>query len=141
MAGTTRVLLIDAAADYGLYVCAAIESPALDVGSEVLSGRLISLDEIVAHLAEVTGQKIVYSQIERAPFTATFPFPMMVPAITDMCQAYEEIGYYGPKAPSSEDILARNLKSWRAFLEAIPKDGFPAEIRPAEVASQIQRGC
>ncbi|KAJ6535771.1 NAD(P)-binding protein, partial [Mycena capillaripes] len=37
MAGSTRVPLIDVESDYGLYVRAAIESPALGAGSEVLS--------------------------------------------------------------------------------------------------------
>ncbi|KAJ6573142.1 NAD(P)-binding protein [Mycena vulgaris] len=131
MAGTTRVPLIDVAADYGLYVRAAIESPSLGAGSELLSGRLISFDEIIAQLSEVTGHKIVYSQIDRASFSAAFPFPQMVPRITDMFQAYEEIGYYGPKTLTSEEILARKPNSWRQFLEAIPKDGFPVQIRPA----------
>lgn len=53
MAGTTRVPLIDVEADYGLYVRAAIESPA-PAGSEILSGRLISMNEIIAQLAEGT---------------------------------------------------------------------------------------
>ncbi|KAJ6573162.1 NAD(P)-binding protein [Mycena vulgaris] len=131
MAGTTRVPLIDVAADYGLYVRAAIESPTLGAGSEVLSGRLISLDEIIAQLSEVTGHKIVYSQIDRAQFSAAFPFPPMAPAITDMFQAYEEIGYYGPKTLTSEEILARKPNSWRQFLEGTPKDGFPVQIQPA----------
>jgi hypothetical protein len=38
---------------------------------------------------------------------------------------------YGPKALSSEDILARKPKSWREFLEATPKENFPESIRPA----------
>ncbi|KAJ7671736.1 NAD(P)-binding protein [Mycena rosella] len=131
MAGTTRVPLIDVEVDYGLYVRAAIELPALGAGSEVLSGRLISLNEIIADLAEVTGKEIVYSQIDRAPFVEAFPFQPLALTIADMCQAYEEIGYYGSKLPSSEDILARKPKSWREFLKATPKDGFPVEIRPA----------
>ncbi|KAJ7457704.1 NAD(P)-binding protein [Mycena latifolia] len=131
MAGTTRVPLLDVAADYGLYVRAAIEAPTLGAGSEVLSGRLISLDEIIAHLSEVTGKKITYAQIARAPFAAAFPFQMMAPTICDMCQAYEEIGYYGPKRLSSVDILARTPKTWREYLEGLPKEAFPAEIRPA----------
>ncbi|KAJ7502703.1 NAD(P)-binding protein [Mycena galericulata] len=131
MAGTTRVPLIDVETDYGLYVRAAIESPALGAGSEVLSGRLISLDEIIAQLAEFTGKKIVYSKIDRASFIATFPFPAMAPTLADLCEAYEEFGYYGPKQVTSEDILARKPRSYREFLEATPKEAFPAEIRPA----------
>jgi uncharacterized protein YbjT (DUF2867 family) len=52
MSGSTRVPLIDVESDYGLYVRAAIESPELGAGSEVLSGRWISVDELIAGLAE-----------------------------------------------------------------------------------------
>ncbi|KAJ7112053.1 NAD(P)-binding protein [Mycena crocata] len=90
MAGTTRVPLIDVEEDYGLYVRAAIEDPNLGAGSEVLSGRLISLDDIIAQLAED----------------------------------------YGSKPVSSENILVRKPRSWRQYLEALPKEGFPVEIRP-----------
>jgi hypothetical protein len=50
MAGSTRAPLIDVESDYGLYVRAAIESPALGAGSEVLSGRWISVDELIDEL-------------------------------------------------------------------------------------------
>ncbi|KAJ7228126.1 NAD(P)-binding protein [Mycena haematopus] len=130
MAGSTRVPLIDVESDYGLYVRAAIESPALGAGSEVLSGRLTSIDELIAGLAEVTGQKIVYSKITLEEFSAAFPFKPMVPLLEDMYQAYEEIGYYGTKTPSSGDILGRKLRTWRQFLEATPKENFPASLRP-----------
>jgi hypothetical protein len=40
----------------------------------------------------VSGKKIIYVQGDRAAFAETFPFQAMVPAITDMFQAYEEIG-------------------------------------------------
>lgn len=49
---STVVPLIDIPHDYGTYVRAAIESPTLGAGSEVLSGRLISLGDIIAQLAE-----------------------------------------------------------------------------------------
>jgi uncharacterized protein YbjT (DUF2867 family) len=52
MAGRTRVPLIDVERDYGLYVRAAIESPSLGAGSEVLSGRMISFEEIIAQLSD-----------------------------------------------------------------------------------------
>ncbi|KAF8212784.1 hypothetical protein K438DRAFT_2167707 [Mycena galopus ATCC 62051] len=52
MAGSTRVPLIDVESDYGLYVRAAIESPELGAGSELLSGRLTSIDELISGLAE-----------------------------------------------------------------------------------------
>ncbi|KAJ7922553.1 NAD(P)-binding protein [Mycena leptocephala] len=100
---TTRVPLIDVESDYGLYVRAAIESPALGAGSEN----------------------------SRAEFEEVFLFKAMAPILADMYQAYEEVGYYGPKALSSKDILARKLKSWREFLEATPKENFPESIRPA----------
>ncbi|KAF8157417.1 NAD(P)-binding protein [Mycena galopus ATCC 62051] len=54
MAGSTRVPIIDTESDYGIYVRAAIESPALGAGSEVLSGTLTSMDELIAGLAEGT---------------------------------------------------------------------------------------
>ncbi|KAF7351829.1 NAD(P)-binding protein [Mycena venus] len=131
MPGSTRVPFIDVEADYGLYVRVAIESSALGAGSEVLSGHLMSVDELIAGLAEFTGKKIIYSQNTREEFLKMFPYKDMAPAIADLYQAYEEIGYYGPKEPTSEDILARKPKTWREFLEAAPRESFPVGLRPA----------
>ncbi|KAJ6480483.1 NAD(P)-binding protein [Mycena vitilis] len=131
MAGSTRVPLIDVAFDYGLYVRAAIESPTLGAGSEVLSGQMTSVEELIAALAEVTGKKIVYSKNTRAEFAEAFPYKPMVSMLADMFQAYEEIGYYGTKPPTRVDILARRLRTYREYLEATPKDNFPKSLRPA----------
>lgn len=49
---TTQIPIIDVAHDYGLYVRATIENPALGPGSEVLSGKPISFGDIVAKLSE-----------------------------------------------------------------------------------------
>ncbi|KAJ6480470.1 NAD(P)-binding protein [Mycena vitilis] len=92
MAGSARVPLIDIESDYGLYVRAAIESPTLGAGSELLSGQLISLDDLIAEIAKATGKKITYSPYTRAEFAEAFPFKAMVNMVADMCQAYEEIG-------------------------------------------------
>ncbi|KAJ6482321.1 NAD(P)-binding protein [Mycena vitilis] len=76
---TTQVPVIDVAHDYGLYVRAAIELPALGPGAEVLSGTLISFGEMVATRSEtvlhallipgaVPGKKITYVEFDRETF-------------------------------------------------------------------------
>ncbi|KAJ7167659.1 NmrA-domain-containing protein [Mycena filopes] len=49
---STQVPLIDVAHDYGIYVRAAIENPALGAGSEVRSGIMTSFGEMVERLSE-----------------------------------------------------------------------------------------
>ncbi|KAJ7481888.1 NAD(P)-binding protein [Mycena latifolia] len=128
ISGATRVPLSDTAHDYGLYVQAAIESPDLGAGSEVRAGKMISLDEIVAQLAQVSGKKIEYKQVDRESWLEGFPPPMKFigPILGDMFQTFEAAGFFGEKLPTDEAILARRPRTWLEALEATPKDMLPA---------------
>ncbi|KAJ7310030.1 NAD(P)-binding protein [Mycena albidolilacea] len=128
ISGATRVPLSDTAHDFGLYVQAAIESPALGPGSEVRAGRIISLDEIVAQFAQVSGKKIVYKQVDRESWIEGFapPVKFLGPILGDMFQTFEAAGFFGPKLPTDEHILARKPRSWLEALEATPKELLPA---------------
>ncbi|KAJ7856318.1 hypothetical protein B0H13DRAFT_2078889 [Mycena leptocephala] len=96
IAGETRVPLSDTAHDFGLYVQAQIESPELGVGSEVRGGTMISLNEIVAELARVSGKEIVYRQVDRESWLTGFPpttmGKLMGPILGDMFQTFEAAG-------------------------------------------------
>ncbi|KAJ6458668.1 NAD(P)-binding protein [Mycena vitilis] len=90
----TQVPVIDVAHDYGLYVRAAIENPALGPGAEVLSGTLISFGEMVAMLSEVSGKKITYVEFDRETFIAATGMPDYGPMLSDMFEAF---GVHGCK--------------------------------------------
>lgn len=49
---SVKTPMLDTALDYGRYVRAAIENPALGPGSEVLTGLEISFEDQLAHLSE-----------------------------------------------------------------------------------------
>ncbi|KAK7054094.1 NAD(P)-binding protein [Favolaschia claudopus] len=116
---TTQVPLIDVAHDHGLYVRAAIEDPSLGAGSEVLSGRLISFGEIVATLAEVSGKKIEYLEMDRETFIAATGMPDYGPMLSDMFEAFAVHGYYGGKETTNERLLARKPRLWSEFLAVV----------------------
>ncbi|KAJ7133190.1 hypothetical protein C8R44DRAFT_870625 [Mycena epipterygia] len=128
ISGETRVPLSDTAHDYGLYVQVAIESPDLGPGSEVRAGTMISLHDIVAQLAQVSGKRIEYKQIDREVWLEGFPpaGKFIGPMLGDMFQTFEAAGFFGEKLPTSADILARKPRSWMETLEATPKDLLPA---------------
>ncbi|KAJ7639284.1 NAD(P)-binding protein [Roridomyces roridus] len=113
---TTSVPVIDVAHDYGLYVRAAIEDPALGAGSELYSGILISFGEMITTLSEVSGKKITYVQMSREEAVAMPEY--YGPMLADMFQAFEVHGYYGPKPTTRTDLLVRQPRSWADFLEA-----------------------
>ncbi|KAJ6616237.1 NAD(P)-binding protein [Mycena sp. CBHHK59/15] len=120
IAASTVVPIIDVAHDYGLYVRAAIEVPSLGAGSEVQSGKLISFEDIIAKLSEVSGKKITYTEMDREGFIALTQMPDFGPMLADMFQAIEEYGYYPGKEVTSESLLARKPRSWAEFLAAMP---------------------
>ncbi|KAJ7693893.1 hypothetical protein B0H17DRAFT_481766 [Mycena rosella] len=121
---TTAVPVIDVAHDYGLYVRAAIEDPALGAGSEVQSGTLISFGEMVAKLAEVSGKKITYAEVDREKFIEMTGMPEYGNMLADMFQAFAVHGYYGPKEITSAGVLARKPRSWSDFLDVTPMQDF-----------------
>ncbi|KAJ6452746.1 NAD(P)-binding protein [Mycena sanguinolenta] len=128
ISGATLVPLSDTAHDFGLYVQAAIESPSLGAGSEVRGGRMISFNDIVAQLAQVSGKKIVYKQVDRESWLEGFPpaGKFMGPILGDMFQTFEAAGFFSGKLPTDETILARKPRSWMEALEATPKEQLPA---------------
>ncbi|KAJ7445155.1 NAD(P)-binding protein [Mycena galericulata] len=122
----TLVPFIDVEADYGRYVRAAIESPALGPGAVVRTGRLISLKDIAAQVAEVSGKKVVYTRLSKEAFLESFPDKGIGQLFVNMYEAYEHVGYYGTQKPTSEDIVDGNLKSWIEFLKETPPQKLPA---------------
>ncbi|KAF8214034.1 NAD(P)-binding protein [Mycena galopus ATCC 62051] len=128
VAATTQVPLIDVAYDYGIYVRAAIENPALGPGSEVLSGKLISFGEIIATLSEVSGKKITYLELDRDTFIEATGMPDYGTMLSDMFEAFAASGcksfYYGGKQVASDDLLSRKPRSWSDFLDATPVQNF-----------------
>ncbi|KAJ7368786.1 NAD(P)-binding protein [Mycena albidolilacea] len=116
---TTQIPIIDVAHDYGLYVRATIENPALGPGSEVLSGKPISFGDIVAKLSEVSGKKITYLELDREAFIEATGMSDYGPMLSDMFEAF---GFpdYGGKEIASESLLARKPRSWADFLTATP---------------------
>ncbi|KAJ6561541.1 NAD(P)-binding protein [Mycena vulgaris] len=123
---STVVPVIDVAHDYGLYVRAAIEHPALGAGSEVQSGTLISFGEMIAKLSEVSGKKITYAELDREAFIEKTQMPDFGPMLADMFQAFEVHGYYGPKEITNASVLVRKPRSWADFLAASPVQDFLA---------------
>ncbi|KAJ7755982.1 NAD(P)-binding protein [Mycena metata] len=121
---STQVPVIDVAYDYGLYVRAAIENPALGAGSEVRSGTLISFGEIVAQLSKVSGKKITYVQMDRETFIEATGMPKYGPMLSDMFEAFAAHGYYRGKEITSETMLARKPRSWADFLDATQVQNF-----------------
>ncbi|KAJ7049255.1 NAD(P)-binding protein, partial [Mycena amicta] len=122
MPASTRVPLIDVEADYGLYVRAAIERPQFGVGSELLSGTWISLEEMFVVLSDVIGKKMVYTPFTEEEFAVAFPIKSFLPVIGDMFRAYVAFGYYGEKTLTSYDVLVRKPRTFREYLESLPRD-------------------
>ncbi|KAF7355724.1 NAD(P)-binding protein [Mycena sanguinolenta] len=120
----TQVPVIDVAHDYGLYVRAAIENPALGPGSEVLSGKLISFGELVETLSQVSVKKITYLELDREAFIEATGMPDYGPMLSDMFEAFAIHGYYGGKAIAAESLLPRKPRSWSDFLAATPVQDF-----------------
>ncbi|KAF7352401.1 NmrA domain-containing protein [Mycena venus] len=121
---SAQVPLIDVAHDYGIYVRAAIEHPALGPGSEVLSGTMISFGDIIAKLSEVSGKKITYLELKREAFIEATGMPGWGPMLSDMFEAYGACGYYGGKKITNESLLSRKPRSWSDFLDATPVPNF-----------------
>jgi len=117
---STVVPVIDVAYDYGLYVRAAIEHPALGAGSDVQSGTLTSFGDMVATLSQVSSKKITYLEMTRDEFIEATGMPDFGPMLSDMFEAFGVHGYYGPKAITSPGFLARTPRSWADFLKVTP---------------------
>ncbi|KAJ6571896.1 NAD(P)-binding protein [Mycena capillaripes] len=103
--------IIDAARDYGLYVRRALESPIFPDGSEVRTGEYITMDDLALQLSQATGKRIVMEQMDFKSFEKQFTDidtpPRVVRIMSDGYKALEEFGYYGGKAISSAEGLAR----------------------------------
>ncbi|KAJ7662929.1 NAD(P)-binding protein [Mycena rosella] len=118
---TTVVPIIDTAQDYGLYVRQVLELPVFPDGSEVLTaGENISVEDIALQFSQATGKKIVFKQITPAEFgnvVAKLGLPAYI--VQDMQEcfgAFDEFGYYGGKATTSHDGLARKPRTWAEFI-------------------------
>jgi len=116
---SVEIPLIDLYEDFGLYVRYAIEH--LGPGSEVLTGQMISISDIVEQFAQVTGKKLIFSQVDEESFKKLINAEPHGSMLTDMFLFFEDYGYYASKPTLSADKLARKPRSWLDFLASIPK--------------------
>jgi len=117
----TVLPLIDVVHDYGLFVREGIESPAFGPGTEVLgSSEDITVREMVAQLAQISGKKIVYKQISDEEFmAATKAPPRIALEFLENLKFYEEFGYFGDKdTKPSRQHLSRAPRTWADFVKA-----------------------
>ncbi|KAG8999893.1 hypothetical protein FRB94_005783 [Tulasnella sp. JGI-2019a] len=97
----TLAPIVDIPRDYGMYVRAAIENPGMGPGSEVLTGTLISYEDQLANLSQLTGKKYVFRQVDRDEFNGIVAGVGFPPSVADMLyemhEFISEFGYYGDK--------------------------------------------
>ncbi|BGP20035.1 hypothetical protein JCM10213_000583 [Rhodosporidiobolus nylandii] len=116
--GRTVVSLLDAQADYGAFVRAAIEVPGLQAGCEVLAcAEELTLETMVRQWSEVTGVKATYRQITPAQFLEAIPGSIGV-ELLEMLQWFEQYGYFGRKSISkSVHALQVKVKTWKEWVK------------------------
>ncbi|KAJ7145757.1 NAD(P)-binding protein [Mycena epipterygia] len=118
---TMTVPLIDTANDYGLYVRQVLEQPVFPDGSEVRTGVNITAQDLATQLSRGTGKKIVFKQITIEQFEKQIQnlgLPLhLVLSMREVFQTWNEFGYYGTKATSSLEGLARKPRTWAEFIE------------------------
>ncbi|KAJ7615022.1 NAD(P)-binding protein [Mycena polygramma] len=118
---TARLPVIDMARDYGLYVRRALETPVFPDGTEVRTGQYIAIEDLALQLSQVTGKRIVFEQISLEQFEKKLAGsgapPHIVRDMSDGWKWFEDYGYYGGKATSSVEGLARPPLSFFEFVK------------------------
>ncbi|KAJ7889926.1 NAD(P)-binding protein [Mycena olivaceomarginata] len=118
----TVVPVLDTLHDYGLFVREGIESPAFGPGTEVLaSSEDLTLRELTAQLAQITGKNIVYKQISDDEFIvkSKSPTPRIAQEMLENIKFYQDFGYFGAKdTKPSRQHLARAPRKWADFVKA-----------------------
>ncbi|KAJ7604079.1 NAD(P)-binding protein [Roridomyces roridus] len=121
---TTRMPIIDAAYDYGLYVRHVFELPVFPSGSEVrTAGEMIAAGDIAGQLGELTGKKVVFKQITTEDYGASLRAfglpPHIVEDLVECWVVFAEYGFYGTKEISSHEGLARKPRTWKEFVKSL----------------------
>ncbi|KAF7293595.1 hypothetical protein MIND_01138600 [Mycena indigotica] len=120
---TTRMPIIDAERDYGLFVCKALELPVFpDKQTWATFGELISFEDQTKQLSEATGKKVVFNQIPSAVFgegvkSAGTP-PHIALAIEEVFTSVGEFGYFSEGTVISQEGLARQPRTWKQYVQA-----------------------
>ncbi|KAF7316469.1 hypothetical protein MIND_00166000 [Mycena indigotica] len=120
---STKTPIIDCDKDYGLFVRKALEAPVFpDKQTWTSFGDLISNEDQVKQLAEVTGKKIVYQEITPEAYGAGLASfgtpPHIVTAIQEVFTSISEFGYFAKDAIASQDGLARKPSTWKEYVQA-----------------------
>ncbi|KAF7327242.1 hypothetical protein MKEN_00301500 [Mycena kentingensis (nom. inval.)] len=114
--------MVDAHADYGLWVRKAIESEAFPDGQTwATGGENVTMAEQMRVIAEYTGKNVIFNQITPEVFgeglkAAGIP-PHMVPAIQEVFTAVGEFGYYAKDTIQTHEGLARKPRTFKEFVE------------------------
>ncbi|KAF7288760.1 hypothetical protein MIND_01421500 [Mycena indigotica] len=120
---TTRMPIIDAEQDYGLFVRKALELPVFpDKQTWATFGELIGFADQTKQLSEVTGKNVVFNQIPSAVFgegvkSAGTP-PHIALAIEEVFTSVGEFGYFSEGTVVSQEGLARQPQTWKQYVEA-----------------------
>lgn len=89
-----RVPLVDIVNDMGKFINPVLSEPDEFKGKTICAATAqYTLQEIVDTMADMTGKKVVFREIEPTEFLALMPFE--APGITEVFQFSEEFGYYG----------------------------------------------
>ncbi|KAL8286960.1 hypothetical protein RQP46_003966 [Phenoliferia psychrophenolica] len=127
---STRIPVLDPIKDYGKYVVFAIEGEGLGAGSEVLSGRLTSMDEIVEGLSKASGKKVIFQQVDEKTFEddvlGPFNLGPLAGMLVNMWAAYRDVGYYGPKDVEASQAQATGIvpRTWDEVLSTLDEPLF-----------------
>ncbi|KAG8999894.1 hypothetical protein FRB94_005784 [Tulasnella sp. JGI-2019a] len=117
----TLAPIVDIPRDYGMCVRAAIENSGMGPGSEILTGTLISYEDQLANLSQLTGKKYVFRQIDREELNGIVTGVGLPPSFADMLyEMYEfisEFGYYGNKDIAASQKAAGTISP--TFMEML----------------------
>lgn len=129
--------------DYGLFVRAAMESPEIKLGSELLSsGEMISIRDVLSQMSEglyfhqsqrfsdthgfsiVTGKTFKFKQMTDDEYFSMLKSQSMSELIAqdvlDFHKTLHEFGYYGSKdVKASLKYISRKPHTWKEYLETV----------------------
>ncbi|KAH8925030.1 NAD(P)-binding protein [Atractiella rhizophila] len=115
----TKLASIDIAADYGIFVQAALEHTSEYPDGSILQAVAedLTMEEIVTEFAAATGEKAkyVYTLFEESPAYPHVP-PLIQEDFKDFYAAVNEVSYYGKHDfGKSHDFLSKKPNTWKEF--------------------------
>lgn len=119
-----RFPVIDMEQDYGLFVRLAIESDEYAKGGEILTAsEVISMHDLAAQLAEVSGKNVVFEQETEEVFVTRMMSTGWgsrrdAEELMEGFLAVHDVGYYGGKDVVDFRKLARPPRPWKEFAAA-----------------------